>query len=49
MPYYDVTIIKFGTERVWAESAEQAEEEAREIESDGSFFLNIDVQVEEVQ
>ena len=49
MKTYTVTITKYGTEIVEANSAEEAEEIARALESDGAFFLEIDVLVEELR
>jgi hypothetical protein len=47
MKAYTVTITKYGTETIEANSLEEAEEIARDQEAEGAFFMNIDVVAEE--
>ena len=49
MKTYTVTITKYGTETIEASSAEEAEEIARDQEAEGSFFMNMEVNVEELK
>lgn len=45
---YDVTITKQGVIRVEAESAEHAEQIARDQEADGCFFMDLVVEAQYV-
>jgi len=49
MPTFAVTIQKYGTEMITADSAEEAEEIARDQEADGAFDLDMHIDVDDVE